>query len=137
MPEPPQVHSSSRLTPGGRVDTTEYLVERGEFEYWVEHHDIPRVGSALLTDGAILRRAKGDFLEDVGGREQSFIKRVLWDHPARELVFDLLGKPHLVGRALLTLVGRRLYLVATIHDRTDPQAGRFERMIDTLRVWPR
>ncbi len=137
MPAEPQVRSSSRLTPGGRVRTTEYLVERGALQYWVEHHDIPRLGSAMLTDGAILSRAKRDFLDDVGGCERGSTTWKLRDHPVREVVFELLDKPHQVGKALFTLVGRRLYLVATIYDRQDPFGERLERMIGTLEVWRR
>jgi hypothetical protein len=137
MPAEPRVRSSSRLTPGGRVRTTAYLVEREGFEYWLEHHDIPRIGSAMLTDGVILSRAEKDFLDDVGGRERGSTSWRRHEHPTREVAFELLGRPHQIGRALLTLVGRRLYLVVTIHDRRDPVGERLERMISTLRVWGR
>ncbi len=135
MPDEPAVQSSARMTVGGPVRSSEYLVERPAYEFWVEHHDIPRVGSLVMTDGALLGRAQRDFLEAVDGHERSYSEDRLGSFPAREVAFEVLGQPERVGRALLALVGRRLYLIATIHERQDPLGARLERMLRTFRVW--
>jgi hypothetical protein len=137
MPGTPEIVSTSRTTLGGRVTSTEYSVERGGFEFRVEYHDLPRIAQAVLPTGAILSRAKSEFLDAIEGRERSSVETSLDGYPARSLSFDLAGDRGRVGDGLLTLVGNRLYVVATIRPR---QAGRnrlLGRFLKTFTVWPR
>ena len=137
MPGTPEVVSTSRRTLGGRVTSTECFVERDAFEFRVEYHDMPRIAEVVLSTGAILSRAKSDFLDAVRGRERSFVETSLDGHPARSLSFDIPDDRDLVGDGLLTLVGNRLYVVAAIRPRREPQNRLLGRLLKTFTVWAR
>lgn len=135
MPGPPEVQSSSYRTVAGRIRSTEYAVEIGSREFLVEHYDLPRLTSLILPDKMILRRAKGDFLESVGGQERACRETTVQGHPARSVSFDVAGPPERVGEAILVLVARRLYLVFVTHPRDDAAGPQLAQMLRTFRVW--
>jgi len=89
-------------------------------EFAVEIHDIPRISKLLLTSHYVLQRSVEGMLEDIGAREVESAETSLQGQPAREVVFETTARSS-IGRLLLVLAGRRLYLVSVRHPQSiDP-----------------
>jgi hypothetical protein len=89
-------------------------------EFAVEIHDIPRISRLLLTSRYVLDRSVEGMLEDIGARKVDSAETSLQGQPAREVVFEATGRPS-IGRMLMVLAGRRLYLVSVRHPQSiDP-----------------
>jgi hypothetical protein len=93
-------------------------------EFAVEIHDIPRISKLLLTSHYVLQRSVEGMLEDIGAREIGSVETSLQGQPARKVLFEATGRPS-IGRLLLVLAGRRLYMVSVRHPRSlDPPDAR-------------
>ena len=93
-------------------------------EFAVEIHDIPRISKLLLTSHYVLQRSVEGMLEDIGAREVGSVETSLQGQPARKVLFETTSRPSM-GRLLLVLAGRRLYMVSVRHPRSlDPPDAR-------------
>ncbi len=136
LPAPPHRSSSSQATLAGRIESAEYLVETGAVELRVELHDVPTVASLLLSDGALLERAENDLLADDRAEDERAVATQLQGHPAREVRYRLGGGDGREARALLVLVGRRLYIAVALHPPAVDDAS-VDRFFGSFAVWGR
>jgi hypothetical protein len=115
LPEPPSEQTSARFTLGGRVHSAVYRVHLARAELRVEHHDMPRAALWLFSPDWMLDRALDDFLADEEGSDILAEAATRQGYPARELSYRTVddGEPR-EGRALLVLVDRRLYVLASL-----------------------
>jgi len=94
-------------------------------------------GMALEFAGAgtIYEHARGALLAQTWSRATSFEPATIQGHPGRRLVYDCpprKGKPEMTGRALLVLIGRRLYVADAVVPEGEGGA-RAERFLRSLR----
>ncbi len=135
LPAPPEQSRTSHGTLAGRVESAEFRVEAGAIELRVELHDVPAVASFLLSDGALLARAQHDLLTDERALEHRDFAATFQGHPAREVRYRLADGEGRDGRALLVLVGSRLYIAAALHPPGAASAPAVERFFDSFEVW--
>jgi len=127
--EPPTV----RELTGSKFAITDnnayHSVNHDGTEFAVEIHDIPRFAEVVLTSHFILDRTVDGLLEDMGARKVDSQETVFQGKPARNVEFEIPDQ-NLVGRVLLVLADRRLYLVSVQHpeplDPLDAIPGFFE-----------
>lgn len=135
FPGTPRHTTRSHTTPVGRVASGEYLVEQGELELRVELHDVPAIAGFLLSDRALLERAERDLLSDEGAREHRGAAAEVQGHPAREVVYRLPAGDGRAGRALLVLVGARLYILAALHPAGSADESALDGFFESFEVW--
>jgi hypothetical protein len=111
LPEAPRVTYSSEPTIVGPIHQARYALEVGTTRMQVEHHDLPRLATLILSSRAILGRAADGLVEDERARELERAELAWQGHPALVLRYEIPGVDPLVERALLVLVERRLYIV--------------------------
>lgn len=135
VPVEPVTTTSSRRTLLGAISETIYAVEIADRRLAVELRDLPPVAVFLLPGGTILDRARDGLLEAVGGRLVDARETPHRGHPARELTYEIPEEPLRIERALLVLVGRRLYIALATWSAaagSDPAA---DRLFETFEVW--
>jgi hypothetical protein len=103
-------------------------------EFAVEIHDIPRISQLLLTSHYVLERSVEGMLEDIGAREIDSTETSLQGQPAREVIFETTDPPA-VGRLLLVLAGRRLYMVSVRHPRSLDPPDTAARFFESFSFW--
>ena len=135
MPERPDQIAHSRFTMAGPVRTVEYSVRRGETELRVEHHDLPRLAEMLISDAALLDRAASDLVADEGGVDPRVVRASVRGHPAREVSFRIGERAGLACEALLVLVGRRVYVLVSLHPQEAADVAASERFLGSFQVW--
>lgn len=132
LPAPPETHTSSQMTLGGRIESAVYRVETGGVELRVEHHEVPSLARLFLDDEALLERAERDFLADEEAADVQARSARIQGHAARELRYRVRGR-ETVGRAWFLLVGSRLYLLAGLRADSTGSDG-FDRFFGSFRV---
>ncbi len=135
LPGPPEQRRDSHATLAGRVESAEYRVDDGSLELRVELHDVPAVAGWLLSDGALLARAQQDLLADDRAREARDESAEVQGHPARRVRYRLGGGDGRDGRALLVLVGARLYILAALHPPHVEADAALDRFFGSFEVW--
>jgi len=133
-PGAPVLTTSTQATFLGPIHQARYAFELAEGQVVVEHHDLPRIATLLLPAGAILGRAQSSLLEDVGGRLLESREVSQQGHPAREIHYEISGPPSLRERALLILVGNRLYLVIATWSPVDDFALPLARLLRSFEL---
>ncbi len=136
FPAEPVVSTASRRTFLGAVVETRYAVEIGDTSVAVELHDLPPLARLLLPAGAILGRARDRLVEGAGRRAVAARDAPHLGFPAREVTYDLSEQPARVEKALLVLVGSRLYIALATWPRASAIHSAAERLFETFEVWP-
>lgn len=135
FPAEPVVSTVVRRTFLGAVVGTRYAVEMGDTTVALELHDLPRMATFLMTTSAILGRARDRLVEDVGGRVVAARDALHGGFPAREVTYEL-EQPARVGKALLVLVERRLYIALANWPGASATHPAAERLFGSFEVWP-
>jgi len=111
LPELPRVSHSMGSSIGGPVPGARYAVQIGDTRLQLEHHDMPRLATLVLSPQSLLSRAADGLLEDEQARE---IERapIEWQgYPGVALYYEIPGSEAVITRGILVLVERRLYMV--------------------------
>jgi hypothetical protein len=130
----PAAARKSRSTVLGPIHEAHYVLEWGEARVSVELYDIPPVAARLLPNGFLLDRAASGLVADMEARELDRAPVERQEHPARVVTYELPGEPAALERALIVLVGIRLYVVAVTAPPGDPLDGGLERVIDSFEI---
>jgi hypothetical protein len=135
MPARPELVASSRFTVAGPVRSVEYRVSDGATQLRVEHHDLPRLAGLFIGDDALLDRAAGDLVADEGGVDPRVAGASVNGYSAREVSYRLGEGAGVAGDALLVLVGRRVYVLATLYPDEVAGAAASRRFLRSFQVW--
>ncbi|HEY5656944.1 MAG TPA: hypothetical protein VIY27_04070 [Myxococcota bacterium] len=133
--EPAAAATSTRRTLLGAIAETTYRVEVGDRRFALELRDLPAVAVFLLPSGTILDRARDGLREAVGGRLLDAREAPHRGHPAREIVYEIPGEPLRVERALLVLVGGRLYIALATWPAAADAGPAVDRLFESFEVW--
>lgn len=128
LPGSPAESRTSHWTALGPVHVRAWESVHGEGSLRIEAHQLPRLARSLLSDDALLRRAAGGLVEDVGGSERENLAARVSGWPARSVRWSAGERG---GAARLVLSERRLYVL--IAEQTDPAAA--ERFFASLEIW--
>ncbi len=135
LPGSPEEIRDTRATLGGIVHRSEYRARRGATEFRVEHHDLPWLAQVLLSDQALLKRAKNGLVSEEHGLELSSAVVSVQGYPAREVSFRVRAEQDLAGDGLFVLVGRRLYVLVTLGPQAERDASALDRFFGSFEVW--
>jgi hypothetical protein len=136
LPAQPIVSGSSRRTFLGKIVEKRYVVNVGDTRVAVELYDLPHLAAILLTEGVILDRARDGLLENVGGRAIAAGDTSHQSFPAREVTYELSGRPARTERALLVLVEPRLYIALATWPSGSAAPPAAERLFESFEIWP-
>lgn len=132
LPGTPSETSEQHATLAGRVSSRAYAGRDGEAEYRVEVHRIPRVARFLLSEAALLERARDDLVEAEGGELLASATESVAGRPGSAVAYRAAEGRR--GAARLVLVGRRLYVLAVLWPAAGPRAD-LARFFGSFEAW--
>lgn len=140
MPFEPQLREIIHKSFAGLVTEKTYSVRSGSQEFIVSYSELPRIAISVVSEKALLARAKEGFIKDTHAQELSFDKIASEGAPGRELRFQIVGKDRVidaVGKARFYLVNRTLYVVAATESNYDGEEKAIQRFLDSFKFLPR
>lgn len=134
VPAEPAVTESETRTFLGSVRDATYVVELEEASLAVEHHDVPAIATALMSDDAILERTARSVVDDVEGRLLSERSDTVGGRPCRVLSYLVEGPPTLLEEARLILDGTRVYVLTATRPRAASAPAFVRRFFDSFEL---
>lgn len=135
LPGEPQLDRSQRSTLLGAVEETKYTLRFGEALVAVEVHDIPRLAARMLPASSILDRVRAGVVSDMQAELVDSRDTTLQGHEARDFSYRISGESPLVERALVALVGNRIYLVTGMAPDSPGAHPEIARFFASFRFW--
>lgn len=111
LPAEPEHKTNVHVTMLGPVVETDYSARHQDSYYIVEHVQIPRLASFVVTTNKLLERAQEDRLGDVGAEALSSRAIVHTGYDGLAVRYRIPGEPPVEGELRLFVVGRRLFML--------------------------
>lgn len=128
---------SFRETVIGTVSETKYFARGDDGRVFsIGLHTLPKLGKLFAPSSLILSNAKKNVLLTDAGREISYERRSIGDHPGALLTYapTRVGDDYGVMEAHLVLVGRRLYVLKASHTGGASVQGETDLFFESFEV---
>lgn len=136
LPGEPRLERSERSTLLGAVTAEKYILRLGEVVVVVETHDIPRLAARIVPTRVILDQTRSGVLEDMRARMVTSSEITLQGYPARDFTYRVASRPPQLERAIVVLVGSRIYLVTGLAPESPGERPDLARFFGSFRFWP-
>jgi hypothetical protein len=134
IPGEPTFHESSRPTAGGLVRGSFWRFVLGTLEMVVELHELPRIGTLLVTDDWILSRVANSLVEDVKGSLLSERRELRTGRPARRLSYEIPGAATRLEEALIVVDRARVYVLTATRQRDAERPAAFDQFFASFEL---
>lgn len=137
LPGTPRISRREEHSLVGEIASVEYLVELGDLELRVEHHDVPTLARWFVSESGLLARAQEDLVQGEQARVLQAEELRSDGRLLREVRYRQTAPDGRDGRAHLLMLGNRLYVLAALYPRGSGGDPALERFFGSFEVWER
>jgi hypothetical protein len=134
VPGEPSFRQSSRPTAVGAVRDSIWRFVLGTVELAVELHELPHLGTLLMSDDLILASVASSVVDDVKGNLLSENRELRAGRPARRLTYEISGAAARLEEALIVLDRARVYVLTATRGRDAPRPAAFDRFFTSFEL---